>query len=72
MVWRPTESETPDRRVNAICRQFGNDQVIILSIHVNAAENGQNWLDARGWNYFTTRGKTKADAPAIHLDRRGL
>ena len=55
------------RRVNAICRQIGNDQVIRLSIHVNAAGNGQNWLDARGWSCFTTRGKTKADALATCL-----
>ena len=55
------------RRVNAICRQLGNDQVILLSIHVNAAGNGQNWLDARGWSCFTTRGKTKADALATCL-----
>ena len=55
------------RRVNAICRQLGNDQVILLSIHVNAAGNGQNWLDGRGWSCFTTRGKTKADALATFL-----
>ena len=55
------------RRVNAICRQLGNDQVILLSIHVNAAGNGQNWLDARGWSCFTTRGKTKADVLATCL-----
>lgn len=55
------------RRVNAICKQFGNDQVILLSIHVNAAGNGQNWLDARGWSCFTTLGKTKADALATCL-----
>ena len=55
------------RRVNAICRQLGNDLVILLSIHVNAAGNGQNWLDARGWSCFTTRGKTKADALATSL-----
>ena len=55
------------RRVNAICRQIGNNQVILLSIHVNAAGNGQNWLDARGWSCFSTRGKTKADALATCL-----
>ena len=55
------------RRVNAICRQLGSDQVILLSIHVNAAGNGQNWLDARGWSCFTTRGKTKADVLATCL-----
>ena len=55
------------RRVNAICREFGNDQVILISIHVNAAGNGHQWLDARGWCCYTTRGKTKADALATCL-----
>ena len=55
------------RRVNAVCKQYGSDQVILISIHVNAAGNGQNWLDARGWSCFTTRGKTKADALATCL-----
>ena len=55
------------RRVNRICKQLGNDQVILISIHVNAAGNGQNWLDARGWSCFTTRGKTRADALATCL-----
>ncbi|SKC47877.1 N-acetylmuramoyl-L-alanine amidase [Bacteroidales bacterium WCE2004] len=55
------------RRVNAVCRQLGNDQVFLISIHVNAAGKGQNWLDARGWSCFTTRGKTKADALATCL-----
>lgn len=55
------------RRVNKICQQIGKDQVILISIHVNAAGNGQNWLDARGWSCFTTRGKTKADALATCL-----
>ena len=55
------------RRVNKICQQIGKDQVILISIHVNAAGNGQNWLDARGWSCFTTRGKTKADELATCL-----
>ena len=55
------------RRVNRICKQLGNDQVILISIHVNAAGNGQNWLDARGWSCFTTRGRTKADELATCL-----
>ena len=55
------------RRVNKICQQLGKNQVILISIHVNAAGNGQNWLDARSWSCFTTRGKTKADALATCL-----
>ena len=55
------------RRVNRICQQLGKNQVILISIHVNAAGNGQNWLDARGWSCFTTRGKTNSDALATCL-----
>ena len=55
------------RRVNRVCQQLGKDQVILISIHVNAAGNGQNWLDARGWSCFTTHGKTKADVLATCL-----
>ena len=28
------------RRVNVLCKEFGKDQVILLSLHVNAAGNG--------------------------------
>ncbi|MBQ7574987.1 MAG: N-acetylmuramoyl-L-alanine amidase [Bacteroidales bacterium] len=55
------------RRVNKICQQLGKNQVILISIHVNAAGNGQNWLDARGWSCFTARGRTKADELATCL-----
>ena len=55
------------RRVNKICQQLGADQVLLISIHVNAAGNGKEWKDARGWCCFTTAGETKADALATYL-----
>ncbi len=55
------------RRANAICEQFGSDQVILLSLHINAAGNGQQWMNARGWSCYTTRGETRADALASCL-----
>ena len=55
------------RRANAICEQFGSDQVILLSLHINAAGNGQQWMNARGWSCYTTRGETRADALATCL-----
>ena len=55
------------RRVNAICKEFGNDQVFLISLHVNAAGNGREWLNARGWSCYTTRGNTKADSLASCL-----
>lgn len=55
------------RRVNKICERFGSNQVILVSIHVNAAGNGQHWMEARGWSCYTSRGNTAADALATEL-----
>ena len=55
------------RRANKICERLGSNQVILVSIHVNAAGNGQHWMEARGWSCYTTRGETKADALATCL-----
>ena len=55
------------RRVNKICECFGSNQVILVSIHVNAAGNGQHWMEARGWSCYTSRGNTAADALATEL-----
>ena len=54
------------RRVNAKCKQYGKSNVLLISIHVNAASNG-DWKDARGWSAFTTRGRTESDEVAEHL-----
>lgn len=48
------------RRVNEICGRHGVDNVILISIHSNASGNGQ-WMQARGWCAYTSKGKTKAD-----------
>ena len=37
------------RRANSICKEIGTNQVILLSIHINAARNGNKWINARGW-----------------------
>ena len=49
------------RRVNALCRALGTRNVILVSIHANAAGNGSKWMNARGWSCYTSPGKTKAD-----------
>lgn len=36
------------RRVNAICKQYGSKNVVLVSIHNNAAGNG-GWYTAKGW-----------------------
>ena len=55
------------RRVNAWCRQLGKDNVILVSIHINAAGHGDRWMNARGWCAYTTRGDTRADRLATCL-----
>ena len=55
------------RRVNAWCRRLGKDNVIVISIHANAAGRGDRWYDATGWCAYTSRGNTKADRLATCL-----
>ncbi len=59
----------PERccRVNDWCRLLGKDNVILISIHINAAGHGDRWMNARGWCAYTTRGNTRADRLATCL-----
>lgn len=56
-----TDISLPERcrRVNEWCRQLGKDNVLLISIHCNAAGRGDRWLSARG--------NTRADALATSL-----
>jgi N-acetylmuramoyl-L-alanine amidase len=54
-------------RVNAYCRQYGKDNVLLVSIHVNAAGDGTRWALARGWSAYTTKGVTESDYLAACL-----
>lgn len=49
------------RRVNEYCKKLGTSNVLLVSVHANAAGNGRSWLNARGWCAFTTKGTTKSD-----------
>lgn len=48
-------------RVNKYCYRHGKGNVILVSIHVNAAGNGGVWLTAGGWCAYTSKGETKSD-----------
>ena len=48
-------------RVNKVCAEYGSENVILISIHANAAGNGQKWMTAKGWSAYTTVGKTNSD-----------
>lgn len=51
-------------RVNTICNKLGASNVLLVSIHANAAGNGSAWMNAKGWSCYTSRGKTKSDQVA--------
>ena len=48
------------RRVNEVCGKLGTSNVLLISVHCNAAGHG-DWLNARGWSAYTSKGQTKAD-----------
>lgn len=48
-------------RINAHCNTLGKSNVIVISIHVNAAGNGSKWLNAAGWSCYTSKGQTQSD-----------
>ena len=49
------------RRANEICRREGARNVLIVSVHCNAAGDGSRWMNARGWEAWTSVGNTSAD-----------
>lgn len=38
------------RRVNAYCAKLGSKNVILISIHINAAKSDGRWHEASGWS----------------------
>ena len=52
------------QRVNRVCSKVGASNVILLSIHSNAAGDGGKWMSAQGWSCYTSKGKTKSDVIA--------
>ena len=63
------------RRINAAClshqsspaRPGISPNVILISIHVNAAGNGSKWMNATGWSCYTSKGQTQSDKLAEYL-----
>ena len=51
-------------RVNTICNRLGASNVLLVSIHANAAGDGSAWMGAKGWSCYTSKGKTKSDQVA--------
>ena len=67
----PEEDDIPlserVRRTNAHCTAFGKTNVILISIHVNAAGDGSKWMNATGWSCYTCKGQTESDRLATCL-----
>lgn len=51
------------RRAN----EYKAGDTFLVSIHCNAAGNGSEWMQARGWEAWTSVGQTKADKLATCL-----
>ena len=61
--------EENDVSLSERCRRankYGAQDVILVSIHCNAAGNG-SWMNARGWEAWTSVGNTRADKLATCL-----
>ena len=56
------------RRVNDVCKHFGASNVIVISIHCNAAGADGKWHDARGWQACVSlNASAKSKQLACHL-----
>ena len=49
------------RRTNAYCQALGKSNVILISLHINAAGDGTKWMNATGWSCYTCKGQTESD-----------
>ena len=47
-------------RANKIITKYGEGNCVFISVHVNAAGNG-DWMNATGWEVYSTKGKTNSD-----------
>lgn len=56
-------------RVNVKCQTYGKANVIVVSIHCNAAGIGKEWQKASGWEIWTSEGNTQSDILAESLIR---
>lgn len=55
------------KRVNRMCDKKGTKNVIVVSVHVNAAGNGSEWMNATGFEAYTYPGQSTSDLLAEHI-----
>lgn len=58
------------RRINTICNKEGASNVVLVSVHANAVGDSTNWMNGKGWEAYSTVGKTKSDILAEFLYNR--
>ena len=58
------------RRANTICNKYGAGNVVLVSVHANAVGDSSQWMNGKGWEAYTTKGKTKSDVLAEFLYKR--
>ena len=58
------------RRINTICNKEGASNVLLISVHANAVGDSSKWMEGKGWEAYTTRGKTISDTLADFLYKR--
>ncbi len=64
------------RRVNTVCGRLGSRNVLLVSVHINAAGNG-TWRNATGWSGWVYTGASDnsrrlAQSLYAEAERRGL
>lgn len=58
------------RRINAVCAKEGASNVLVVSVHANAVGDSSKWMEGKGWEAYSTRGKTISDKLAEFLYKR--
>ena len=53
--------------VNNLCKKYGKERCLYVSIHVNAAGGEGKWMLAGGWCAYTSKGTTVSDNLAERL-----
>lgn len=48
-------------RANALCKEYGTKNCMLISVHSNAYGNGGKWEEPGKWSVWTTVGVTKSD-----------
>ena len=48
-------------RANKLCKEYGKDNCLLISVHANAFGMGDKWEKPVGWEVWTCKGHSKSD-----------